>query len=223
MLGSLLIVAAAAASIHSDRFGAWGAREELLATPAPYIQGRADDVHRPGFNGRLWISVPVIGGMSGPWPRGHGNPGPHAYGASWDHAAVVYARVGTQVIALDPWTALGSEGLGHLERARQAWLKERGYVGGVRTFVNDAVIWGDRQVAAAITPRATIEVPADAPRHRSRMQVNAAAARAVLADGQPVRISLPPNAPAALRERVLASGGWIGGAEDQDQQVAQRD
>ena len=41
-----------------------GARQ--LATPAIQIYSHADSVHRPGFNGRLWVGGMCIGGVDAP-------------------------------------------------------------------------------------------------------------------------------------------------------------
>jgi len=131
-----------------------------LATPRPYPANVTDSVHRPGFNGRLYVRRPVIGGIKGPYMRVHGEPGPEAYGAFGAEDSVVWARVNHQVIDLDPFTRLPS-GLKHQERARQTWLRQYGFVGGVRTHVNDALLFEDEgeSHASAPTPRATIKVP----------------------------------------------------------------
>lgn len=186
-----------------------------LATHPPYPYGRADDVRRPGFNGRLWIGRPVIGGVDTGYPYGWADPGPEAYGAAEDDASQAFVRIGSTAVALSPWEAVRGTGLKNLESGRQAWLAERGYTGGVRTFVNDLYLYapagtgeGERSASAEgkspageIQPRATIHVPLDQPRFKARMQVRSnhasgAAAIALLGDGAPLNISWPQTAPA---------------------------
>jgi hypothetical protein len=181
-----------------------------LATRAPYQQGRADDVRRPGFNGRLWLGERFIGGETPDWSsaayQNWAGPGPTAYGAVGAEMQTVYARVGQLAIGINPWEAFHAEGLGELEAARNEWLKERGYVGGVRTFVNDLYVdrfmapMGQRQ--SVVTPRATIEMPADMPRFRSREQVMHEMGSVKPAVKAYTRVSLPPMAPLAMTERL---------------------
>src|SRR5438874_5197288 len=110
-----------------------------IATAAPYPAGLADDVRRPGFNGRMWVSRPLLGArQEGPYAVDEGSPGSEAYGA-FDHAAAtVYARVGHILVGVSPWQSINQGGLKRLEAARNFWLKEQGYTGGVRTMINDA-------------------------------------------------------------------------------------
>lgn len=163
-----------------------------LATPALYPANLADDAHRPGFNGAVFRTRPIVGPGHGPYARVYGEPGPEYYGAWGEENQRVYVRVGHLVVSVSPWTRIPEEGLERLERARNDWLRERGYVGGVRTFVNDR--FATAEVAAADgppTPRATIEIPAEW-RPKKRFQVQAGD-----------RVSLPPTAPRDLAARVL--------------------
>jgi hypothetical protein len=186
-----------------------------IATSAPYPPNMVDDVRRPGFNGRLWVTRPIIGGMQGPWALDEGVPGPSAYGAFDRQDATVYVRVVHTTIGVSAWDQWNGPGLQHIERARQFWLREQGYTGGVRTFVNDATIWTPREAttehasldakpekpgrAEDIQPRATIQVPDGMPK-RSRIRVEKPATElqavriADLPGGGPARISLPPGA-----------------------------
>lgn len=177
----------------------------LLATMPNYPAGRADNVHRPGFNGRLFIGRPIIGGRPEQWPMGWGDPGPAAYGAYENDGSQVYARTNTLVQTVSPWISIPQGGLNDLEQARNEWLKENGYVGGVRTFVNDAYMpvqmASGEQIPARrqITPSATIQLPADMPSFRYRQQVMH------LKAGD--RVSLPGHAPAAMLARLNKSQG----------------
>ncbi len=157
--------------------------QRALATPRPYPAGIADSVRRHGFNGRLWVT------MSNPGPvTYHHSTGSNAeaYGAAGHDDARVLARIGTEVVGFSPWHAFSSEGMKRYEIARQLWLKEHGYTGGVRTFVNDAYLANHLPVHAMaeapadstivakkgkIEPRAIIEISPDVPRFRKRMEV----------------------------------------------------
>jgi len=202
-----------------------------VATLAPYPVGMADDVRRPGFNGRLWVSRPIMGSMQqGPYPIGWGTPGPEAYGAFDNQDAEVWARVGHQVVGISPWESLNQDGLKRLEAARNFWLQEQGYTGGVRTFVNDAYLWKqpapkEEEHASASgvpTPRATITLPADMPHQRRRIRVDAGHGRdaspAACPGVGPARISWPMSVPADAVARTAARGGLL--AADESKTVA---
>lgn len=180
-----------------------------LATRPAYPHGRADDVRRPGFNGKEWRGESIVGGRT-QWPAAWRDPGPAAYGALGAEDAVVYARVGEVVVAFSPWEHPGND---RLEYARQAWLKENGYVGGVRTFVNDTLNRPEAVASAEpvaqkheIVPRAIITVPIDIPRFKGHQEVKAdekapksnAETKATIADvkaGEKLKISWPTGAP----------------------------
>jgi hypothetical protein len=217
MLLSLVIVAGAAQlAVVSDGREPRPAR--VLVTQAAYPAGMVDDVRRPGFNGRLWVDRPIIGSMQqGPYPVGWGSPGPEAYGAFDNQDAEVWARVGHQAVGIAPWESIDAEGLKRLEAARNYWLQEQGYTGGVRTFVNDLYLWKqadakpvEEQHAAASpvpTPRATITLPADMPHQRRRIRVDAGHEQPLVCPGAgPVRFSWPLTAPADAVARTNAAG-----------------
>lgn len=150
--------------------GYWG-NGRSLATPRPYPAGRVDDVNRPGFNGREWIGRPIIGPRTSEWPLDWAAPGPAAYGADEFDGSSVYALVGQTVVAFSPWEAFEGIGLQHLEAARQDWLREQGFTGGVRTFRNEAYNGRTRIAAHKIEPRATIQLGPEITKFKSRMQV----------------------------------------------------
>lgn len=219
------VVAIAALTVDTNDvtlfLGPGGSLNRPISTIAPYPPGMADSVRRPGFNGRLWVSRPVIGGLEGPYPLGWGPPGPEAYGAFDNQWASVPARVGLLVVDITPWQSINSEGLHRLENARQFWLQEQGYTGGVRTFVNDLYVWKPDAASPAQhadasetpAPRATIQLPADMPRQRRRIRVDAGDAgrpeRIACPGAGPMRVSWPETAPADAVARTLASGGFI--------------
>lgn len=218
---SLLVTSAAVSLAQVVTAGGSASCDRPIATVAPYPANMVDDVRRPGYNGRVWVSRPVIGGMDGPYPLGWDSPGPEAYGAFDAQDALVYARVGLLTISISPWEEVRPENLRQLRDAQQFWLKERGYVGGVRTHVNDLYLWkpdrDDGAVAATEAapartrglpePRMILEIPADAPRMKSRIKVEArpvgAEAIVVLSD-QPIRTSWPMHAPSPVVARAEA-------------------
>jgi hypothetical protein len=175
-----------------------------IATLPAYPYNAADDVRRPGFNGRLFVTRPVIGGVH----TGHTAyppPGPEYYGAHGEECQTVPVRVGHLVIGVSPWVAWNRPGHQHIEHARQLWLRESGYTGGVRTFVNDLHFVREEPVVSGEPrtmpePAAIIELSPDAPRHRTRLRVQI--------DG-PARVSWPHNAPIAAVARTDASGGYL--------------
>jgi hypothetical protein len=184
IVGALIGASTSVASAQSLRStqGPARDRDRLLATRPPYPSGMADDVHRPGFNGRRWESRGSIGGQPKQYPLSWGTPGPAAYGAREDDFSIVFARVGNTVVTINPWEAIPEAGYQRLERARNEWLKERGYIGGVRTFTNPAYRSTAKPVAnaidpATIQPRAIIELPEDMPRFKKRQDVAAPADR----------------------------------------------
>lgn len=175
-----------------------------LATRAPYPFNRADDVRRPGFNGREWIGRPVIGGVDTGYPMGWRDPGPAGYGAEENDSPRVWVKVGTEAICINPWEQISTGGLSRLENARNEWLAQHGYVGGVRTFVNDSLRYGGMTtVSADIQPRASFEWPIDQPRFKHRQQVHneqGATPAVVLRAGD--RVSWPMSAPADVVARA---------------------
>jgi hypothetical protein len=213
MVGSIVGIALAVSSM-----GWWHDNTRLgrpIATSAPYPAGMADDVHRPGFNGRLWVSRPIIGGMQGPYATEESLLA-ERYGGYGDEDSSVYARVGSLVVGINAFESIPQNGLRRFEQARNFWLQEQGYTGGVRTFVNDAYVWrkpdGEPRVESKAKPEplATIRVPEDMPRRKNRLRVDAggSAAIAELGEGD-ARISWPANAPADAVARTAATGHII--------------
>lgn len=158
--------------------------ERHLATRPPYPERMADDVRRPGANGRHFVSRGFIGDPNGKyekrWPLAWGDPGPAAYGADEEDSSVAYVRVADTAVSISPWEAVDLAGYQNLERGRQEWLKERGYTGGVRTFTNP--VYRRRPADASLAsspreslpkPRMIIDLPPDMPRFRQRQEVQA--------------------------------------------------
>lgn len=202
-------------------YGGFGRQEEgrVLLSPRPYPRGVVDNVRRPGFNGRIWTERPIIGGVEYPFHTAFGEPGPEAFGEYDDPYVTVPVRVNTLAVSISPWERM-PEGLRTLEQGRQEWLKEHGYVGGVRTFVNDLYYWTPEiaaEEAGEPEPSAIIPIPEEMPRTRGRIQVDAGeagsdirGAAAILRTAGAMRISWPEGTPGEIVARVERTGGWIG-------------
>lgn len=191
----IAIVAALCAPPGPHGVGNQFARDALLATPAPHPPNRTDNPAR-AESGRLWHARWPVGTRSPIVEGASANPGAAAYGASCDDAdRLLYARVGHTPIAIDPWTRINGRGaFEDLERARNRWLRENGYVLKVRTHVNPAFARGsegcgrenccagDDGCCAAATgapsnqpppPRAIIDMSGEGPRRTNRTRVDA--------------------------------------------------
>lgn len=186
-----------------------------LATRRPYPAGRADDVRRPGFNGSMWVGESHWGGVQHHWPVDSGSPGAASYGATGREDEMVFVNLGPYVVAINPWESIDATGKERpakirqkLEDARNEWLKERGYVGGVRTHVNDAHLHAPVARATDFEPAAVIQAPTDQPKLRSKMQVRNDAPKIDLRGA--TRVSVPvtvaPEA-AAVAANVNATHG----------------
>ncbi len=152
----------------------------------------ADD--RTVINGRLYNGRVIIGGV----PGGRDTEAAHAaasYGAYGEEGTRGSAQVQglfrfhpTTTVEFSPWTPVPQQQRSpytdsfsraqmkmalRAEDARQQWLKDNNYTGGVRTFVNDAVRYNVPlpRTQTQIEPRGVIEVSPETPAFKSRMQV----------------------------------------------------
>ncbi|TVQ62707.1 MAG: hypothetical protein EA378_05100 [Phycisphaerales bacterium] len=177
----------------------------------------AHSIRQNPTSGRLWVGRDFIGGAERPLPLLRREPGPTAYGAPSADLRLIRARINNSVVGINPWARIhGIGSLETLESARNQWLKENGYTGGVRTFVNprhrESYLnspAGRRHALAAyahqgqhratprhpgdrptgeIRPRATFELPADMPRFTPRMQVLGSPATGDRADPRVARL-----------------------------------
>ena len=78
-------------------------------------------------------------------------------------------KVGTEIVAVSPWSPMVGSGFGRLNEGRSVWLAERGLTGGVRTFRSPVLRGADDAPSDAeeIFPSGWFRVPADVPRGRS--------------------------------------------------------
>lgn len=198
---------------------------DLYGYTPRYAENTVDDVRRPGFNGRLFVRRPVIGGVDA-WAWDSGNPGADYYGAYGTDDLTIGLSVeplapfnGSDYGVINPWQVANDrtdrrnpytnawsrardKANDRLEEARQEWLRDNNLTGGVRTHVNDAFLFGPgpaaEQQSSLPTPRATIQLPEGTPKIKRNIRVQG-----------PARISVPPTAPAALSARIDASGGIL--------------
>lgn len=111
--------------------------ERPIAAPSPIVYDRAMNWSGVEQVGREWHGRTIVGGRMQQMPLAWGSPGPAAYGADEYDFRTLPARVGTVQVAVSPWVEIPRRGsLERMERARQLWLHEQGYVGGTRVFRN---------------------------------------------------------------------------------------
>lgn len=162
-----------------------------LLSPPNQVFNRVIDPVRANHAARAWTSRFPIGSRTPVEEGTRLEPGPAGYGAPVDAGPrVIHVRIGVQAVAIDPWATIEGRGdLADLERARNEWLREQGYVQRVRVHVNDA-LRNAREPMPLPGPRAVIRIHTDEDTH----------------DDAPVpmaRVSLPPGAPALGPARVV--------------------
>ncbi len=221
---SIRIATIALAAAIASQAQAGNPFAELYGQRPVYASNTVDDVRRPGFNGRLFVRRPVIGGVDA-WAWDSGNPGADYYGAYGTEDLTIGLSVepiapfnGSDYGVINPWQTANDKSDRsnpytnayqrardkadeRLEEARQEWLRDNNLTGGVRTHVNDAALFGrgsDDRVSSLPTPRATIRLPEDAPRVKRNIRVQG-----------PGRVSVPPTAPASMVARLESSGGRL--------------
>jgi hypothetical protein len=137
----------------------------LLATPPPEATPWHHTRIAPEVgNGRLWSTRVFTREPRAIAPRRGRGPG--AFGAPAGAPGLVFAKIGTEVLAFEAWEMFGTEGFGTLDAARAAWLEEQGYTGGVRTFVNPSRASERELPSEEIEPAGWFRRPAVLPRTR---------------------------------------------------------
>jgi hypothetical protein len=146
-------------------------------------------------NGRLYRGVPIIGGLD-VGPKNDLARAAAEYGAADQADLRVQSDVEglfryhpTTTVEFSPWTTVMTQknspasdpfSRAHekvsrrAEEARQQWLKDNNYVGGVRSFVNDAELYAvpaEPKKTQLPEPRGVIELSPEVPAFRSRMHV----------------------------------------------------
>ena len=193
----------------------------LPVTPPPEDQTRVYTAGASPVRARLWVGDDVKDIASRrAWRE---NPGQLAYGAANAGNERVHVRVNNQKVSISAWQQVEGEGWANFERGRQQWLKERGYTGGVRTFVHPQRL-RDMQNSGAThvnpgqrgspEPSATIQLRKPRETGGKLKQVNAGVAGGVqiVSGEQPVRVSYPLTVRASTVERSVAKG-WTDGKE----------
>lgn len=180
------------------------ARSIGVAERISFPRGRADSVSRPGFNGRDWSGESCVGGVD----RWTLDESAARYGAAGDADLTVPVRVGQFIVQVNPFERIDATGkemprkyMAAIEDARNQWLRDHGYVGGVRSFTNSAAVTTPKPSAIDLTPKAVFPAPTDQPRFRNRMEVRA---NPVQIHGV-TRVSLPPTFAFTAPPVVLAS------------------
>ncbi len=174
-----MLTAALAAVLLSGataQYQQYSTRDSYIDEPKPWPANRVDDPDRIQL-GRLWHSEFPIGNRTPLNQQWNGRIGAADYGApGYMNDQIIYARVNHAAIAINPWVPFNQNGFDDFRTAQNIWLREQGWVLGVRTHVNamyqnQANMYAD---AGEITPRATIEILRDpsAPSFPSRMRVD---------------------------------------------------
>lgn len=153
--------------------------------------------NRAAINGRIYKGRVIIGRHE-VGARTAAADAAIAYGALGEEGVRVQAQVEglmrfhpVATVEFSPWTPVAEQQASpysdpysrahqkmarRAEAARQQWLKDNNYVGGVRTHVNDAVLHNLPAATPQTTlpaPRGVIEINPEVPAFKSRMQVNA--------------------------------------------------
>jgi len=164
-------------------------------TQAPLNTGFLADTQVEDINGRIFVGTLIHGfTRDNAVSRRRGEDNAARYGAAGASDSIITLRTpglfgfdtNGFVAQVNPWqpvtapsaspysnpfTNANTKLAARLESARQQWLKDNNFTGGVRTFVNDAALFTPARAGAQITPRATMELAPDMPRVRSKIQV----------------------------------------------------
>jgi hypothetical protein len=150
---------------------------------------------QPAVNGRLYKGVPIIGGVD-VGAKTELARAAAGYGAFGEEHTRVQAEVQglfrfhpTTTVEFSPWAPVASQQNSpatdpfsraqekmarRAEEARQQWLKDNGYIGGVRTFVNDTELYPvppEAKKTQLPEPRGVIQLAPDVPAFKARMHV----------------------------------------------------
>lgn len=160
----------------------YNVENRLHVDVTPLIAAQKAAAERAGdnrSNGRPFAGREVSASSSSADPRDSGAAAAH--GAAGSEGAVILVHVGHRyTVAINPFEPVGNLSIGDqkmpmevrktLEEARQRWLKDNGFTGGVRTFTNAAAP-AEAKSAKDIKPRGVIELSPEATKFKKRMQV----------------------------------------------------
>ena len=204
----------------------------LLVTAPPEDQTRVYTAGHSTVRGRLWVGDDVKDiHARRAWRE---NPGRLAYGAEGACDERVHLRVYNQYVSISPWQRVEGEGWSNFEAARQQWLAERGYTGGVRTFVNPSRLRSMRAECGACCdapaadeseksgaaegglpePSATIRLrkPNETGGVIKKVDAGVAGGVRIVSGIEPVRVSFPMTIRTETVQRAAARG-WTGSSE----------
>lgn len=181
----MLVIAAALSA--GDGCGVCGSR---VGSAGVYTAAAAVREEASAIKGRDWHGVSITNGSTKATRLEHAAGVYGEVGESQSLAVVrvdgLFAFEGGLHVTIRPWERIEADNGGNhttnpyrsaqtkaierLEQARQEWLKDQGYVGGVRTFRSDEPAAEQR---GEIKPRGVIELSPEVTQFKSRMQVQA--------------------------------------------------
>jgi hypothetical protein len=195
-----------------------------LVTPPPEDESR---VYTPGYSAnhaRVWVGDDVKDIASRrAWRE---NPGRVAYGAvDGCDTERVNLRVYNQVVTISPWQHFGGETFKNFEAGRQQWLKERGYTGGVRTFVNPARLRAMQAECGSACEADSGKASGGLPEPGGtikKVDAGVAGGLKIVSGSQPVRLSFPMTTNTQIVQRADARG-WTESEETENRQTASKE
>ena len=144
---------------------------------------------------------------------------------------------GSGQAAVGRWQHFEGETFKNFEAARQQWLKERGYTGGVRTFVNPARVRSMQAdcdascEAQAVKPAGGLPEPSATIRLRKpneqggiikKVDAGVAGGVKIVSGSEPVRVSFPMSTKSETVQRAAARG-WTGSEEMETRVTASKE
>ncbi|HYE61397.1 MAG TPA: hypothetical protein VD997_05325 [Phycisphaerales bacterium] len=236
----LAVIAAAALAAQNGAPETCSPRSPNYTAQSVHVQSNSSPTYSfPGVgsqqvvNGRVYKGRAIIG-QHELGARGPAADAAAAHGALGEEGVRVTAQVEglfryhpTTTVEFSPWTPVAQQQASpysdaysrahtkmarRAEEARQQWLKDNNYVGGVRTHVNDAVLYNlpeAKRETRLPEPRGVIEVNPEIPAFKSRMKVQA----------KPV-ITLPTVALKSTAPKVLPKDAVIAKKVDEQPKAA---
>jgi hypothetical protein len=173
---------------NNPNYATWSAHVASVNNPVYSFPSDVNDT--TSINGRIYKGVQIIGGED----NGAKSDMAHAaasYGAAGEEANRVQAEVQglfrfhpTSTVEFSPWSPVATQlnspasdafsraqqkMANRAEEARQQWLKDNNYVGGVRTFVNE--VGQPKKQGQLPEPRGVLQINPEVPAFKSHMHV----------------------------------------------------